>query len=188
MIALKADNETVPEKKMKTGLIHIYTGEGKGKTTAAIGLAVRARGAGLEVMIAQLFKSKTGEKKMLEKLGIKYRQYSSSHPLFKKYSADELVYEKKKCEAFVRQAFDTARNENYDVLIIDELGPALSYGMISDSVVKELIKSKPARLELILTGRGFPVGIISMADYANDIKMISHPYNKGIGARKGIEY
>jgi len=170
------------------GFIHIYTGDGKGKTTAAVGLAIRALGAGLEVMVAQLFKSETSEKAVLEKLGVKYLQYSSKHPLFKKYSSEEMASEQKKCEAFVKHAFELAASESYDLLIIDELGPALSAGVLTKGFVKELVIGKPEKLELVLTGRGFPHEILMLADYANDIKSIAHPYNKGINARKGIEY
>lgn len=170
------------------GLIHIYTGDGKGKTTAAVGLAVRARGAGLEVMIAQLFKSETSEKAMLEKLGVKYFQYSAKHPLFRNYSHAEMVSEQKKCEEFVRQAFELAKSDGYDMLVIDETGPALGAGFLKKEFVKELISGKPEKLELVLTGRGFPEDVLKMADYANDIKSIAHPYNKGVNARKGIEY
>lgn len=170
------------------GLIHIYTGDGKGKTTAAMGLAVRALGAGLKVLVTQLFKSETSEKLMMEKLGIKYLQYSSKHPMFKKYSKEEMAFEQKKCEDFVSHAFELAKKEGYDLLVIDELGPALSCGMLAKEFVKKLISSKPEKLELVLTGRGFPYDVLALADYANDIKSIAHPFNKGVNARKGIEY
>lgn len=148
------------------GLIHIYTGDGKGKTTAAVGLAVRARGAGLKVMMAQLFKSETSEKAVLEKLGVKYLQYSSKHPLFKKYSEAEMISEQKKCEAFVKHAFELAASESYDLLIIDELGPALSAGVLTKDFVKKLVTGKPESLELVMTGRGFPSDVLALADYA----------------------
>jgi len=173
---------------LEKGLIHIYTGEGKGKTTASVGLAVRARGAGLKVLFTQLFKTECSEKNMLEKLGIKYLQYTSKHPFFKKYSAPELMSEQKKCSLFLNEAFELAKNDDYDLMIVDELGPALSHGMIALDEAISLISSKPSGLELVLTGRGFPSAIVELADYVSEINAKRHPFDKGIKARKGIEY
>ncbi|MFH0870316.1 MAG: cob(I)yrinic acid a,c-diamide adenosyltransferase [archaeon] len=173
---------------LDNGLIHIYTGEGKGKTTASIGLAVRARGAGLKVLFAQLFKEECSEKKMLEKIGIKYMQYISKHPFFKKYSDAEMAVEKKKCLGFVKDAFDAAQKEKSDMLVIDELGPAMSHGLISADDVIRLVKAKHEKMELVMTGRGFPASIVSLADYVSEINAKKHPFDKGVKARKGIEY
>lgn len=170
------------------GLVHIYTGEGKGKTTASVGLAVRARGAGLKVVFAQLFKDECSEKKMLEKLGIRYLQYTSKHPFFKKYTVSEMALEKEKCLAFVQEAFAAAKKEKADMLVIDEIGPALSHGLISADDVIGLVKKKPAKMELVMTGRGFPAPIVSLADYVSEINALRHPFDKGVKARQGIEY
>jgi cob(I)alamin adenosyltransferase len=178
------------KNKMKNslGLIHIYTGDGKGKTSAAIGLAVRATGAGLSVLFAQLFKKNSYEIRQLEKTGVTYCQYYCQHPFFKKYSADELEKQAYSCNSFVNDMFSKAKKEKYDVLILDEIGPALNSELISSDKLAKLIKSKPRNLELVMTGRGFSKQIIELADYVTEMKMIKHPFTKGITARKGIEY
>ncbi|MBN2142178.1 cob(I)yrinic acid a,c-diamide adenosyltransferase [Candidatus Woesearchaeota archaeon] len=172
---------------MKKGYLHVITGDGKGKTTASVGLAVRAVGFGMKVFYAQLFKEEASETKQLKKLGIKYMGYSAKHPYFKKYGDEELDASKGGCLAFVKDAFAEAERGQYDMLVIDELGPALSAGWISEEEASELIKNKPEKLELVLTGRGFPQDILKLGDYVSEIRNIKHPYEKGVGARKGIE-
>jgi len=170
------------------GLVHVYTGDGSGKTCAATGRAIRARGAGLSVLVAQLFKKDCSEEKKLIALGVKYMQYSSQHPFFKKYSAAELKSEKEKCTAFLRHAFELAQKEKYDLFIIDEVGPAVAYELVDKNIFISLIKSKPKNTELILTGRGFSKEFIELADYVTDMRMVKHPFDNGVKARKGIDY
>jgi cob(I)alamin adenosyltransferase len=172
---------------IKTGLIHIYTGDGKGKTTAAIGLALRAKGANLSVLVAQLFKKNTSEAKALKGKGIDYLSYSSAHPFFKKYSKQELEDEVEKCSFFVKKVFEMARTKSYDMVVLDEIGPALAYNLVNENELVELIKSKPEKTELVMTGRGFPDSILQLADYVTEMRKIKHPYDKGVSARKGIE-
>lgn len=181
--------------KSNYGLIHIYTGDGKGKTSAVVGLAARVLGAGDTVLFAQLFKHESSELASLRKLGATILQYSHQHPVLKHdYSKKELEQLAGECEAFVENAFDLARKDKYDLLVLDEIGPALSCKFISIDKLVSLIKSKPKSTELALTGRGMPPKIISLvdADYvtqATDMRMIKHPYvkNKTI-ARKGVEF
>lgn len=170
------------------GLIHIYTGDGKGKTTAAIGLAIRARGAGLKVLVAQLFKKDSSEAKILKEIGLKYTQYSSKHPFFKEYSKEELKKEAKQCTEFVRSVFDEVKEKGYDLVVLDEIGPALKFGLIKAEELFKSIESKPEKTELVMTGRGFPEQIINLADYMTEMRMIKHPFNMGVKARKGVEY
>jgi len=170
------------------GLVHVYTGDGKGKTTAAIGLVIRAKGAGLKVLVAQLFKKDSGEVRVLREIGITHMQFTSKHPFFKNYSKDELKSEIKKCKAFVRNIFHKMKDEKYDVVVLDEIGPALKSGFFEPDELASLIMSKPERTELVMTGRGFPEQILKLADYVTEMKMIKHPFNKGIIARKGVEY
>jgi cob(I)alamin adenosyltransferase len=172
---------------IKKGYVHIYTGEGKGKTTAAIGLAVRASGWNLSVLVAQLFKEKTAESRQMEKLGIKYLSYSSSHPFFKKYSEKGLADEALKCQAFVRNVFDVIRKEHYDLVVIDEMGAALSFNLFPEKELAKLIKSKPEHTELVMTGRGFPESILKLGDYVTNMVKVKHIYDEGVQARKGIE-
>ncbi|MBN2052357.1 cob(I)yrinic acid a,c-diamide adenosyltransferase [Candidatus Woesearchaeota archaeon] len=174
--------------RKELGLIHIYTGEGSGKTSAAMGRALRARGAGLSVLVAQLFKKDCSEEKELVKLGVKYLQYSSQHPFFKKYSATELKSEIEKCTLFLKKAFEIAKKDSYDLFIIDEAGPAISYDLVDKKIFIDLIHSKPKNTELIMTGRGFPQEFIELADYVTNMTHEKHPFDKGIKARKGIDY
>lgn len=175
-------------KMLEKGLIHIYDGDGTGKTTAAIGLAVRAKGAGLKVLVAQLFKEYSGELDSLKKLGIDLMRYSSKHPFFKKYSEEELKAEAEKCTEFIRSIFDKARDDKYDLIVIDEVGPALKYNFLKQEDLIELINSKPEQTELVMTGRGFPEKVKEQADYHTEMKMVKHPLQKGVKARKGVEY
>ncbi|HHE36336.1 MAG TPA: cob(I)yrinic acid a,c-diamide adenosyltransferase [Candidatus Woesearchaeota archaeon] len=172
----------------RTGLVHIYTGDGKGKTTAALGLAVRARGAGLRVLVAQLFKRNSSEVSILKAEGIDYVHHPSEHPFFRKYSAKELKSEVKKCKSFIRDVFQRVQDERYDVVVLDEIGPALKTGFFEPDELKRFIKLRPENTELVMTGRGFPEEIIKLADYVTEMKMIKHPFLKGIRARKGVEY
>ena len=178
----------VGHTKAELGLVHVYTGEGKGKSTCSVGLAVRAVGAGMKVLYYQLFKKYTSEVEPMKKVGIEYKNYETQHPYFKKYTDEQFATEVERCTSFVREAFERATAEKYDLLVIDELGPALSAKMIPTDAVVELIKNKPKNLELILTGRGFSQKILDLADYVSEIKMVFHPFEKGIQARKGIEY
>lgn len=170
---------------MEKGLIHVYTGEGKGKTTAGMGLLVRALGRGLTVKIIQLFKRNTGEQFFFENSGFNYFQFKPLHPFFKNYNKDELESLKKEFLEFWNEA---VKDINYDVVLIDEVGPGMAWGVIPESLVIELINRKLERTELILTGRDMPFSIMEKADYVSEINKIKHPYDKGILARKGIEF
>tara|TARA_Y100000034_G_C6903471_1_gene418578 strand:- start:937 stop:1449 length:513 start_codon:yes stop_codon:yes gene_type:complete len=170
---------------MKTGLVHVYTGEGKGKTTAGMGLLLRALGRGLSVKIIQLFKRNTGEQFFFENSGFKYMQFQPLHPFFKSYNKDELESLKKEFRTFWKRAIE---NLNYDVILIDEVGPGLAWGVIDESLVLDLIKNKPETTELILTGRDISLAIMEKADYVSEVNKIKHPYEKGVLARKGIEF
>lgn len=167
------------------GLVHVYTGEGKGKTTAGMGLLLRALGRGLTVKVIQLFKRDTGEQFFFENSGVKYFQFKPIHPFFKNYNKKEIDEIKKEFLEFWEQATEKL---NYDVVLIDEIGPGLAWGMIDDSIILNIIENKPESTELILTGRDMPLSIMEKADYVSEINKIKHPYDKGIEARKGIEY
>jgi cob(I)alamin adenosyltransferase len=174
----------------KYGYVHIYTGDGKGKTTAAAGLAARMLGRGKSVLFAQLFKyeEESGEIASLKKLGANYMAFSHRHPaLNKNYSGKELEQLANECEAFVENVFEIARKDRYDMLVLDEIGPALTCNFIGLEKLMYLINSKPDRTELVLTGRGIPKQIIELADYYTSMGKGKHIYDKGIPAREGIE-
>ena len=173
-------------EKNKLGLIHIYTVEGKGKTSAGMGLVVRALGRGLKVKIIQLFKRNTGEQFFFENSGVPYLQFKPLHPYFKNYHQEELSSLKKEVEKFLRDSISDM--SEYDLILIDELGPGVNWGMVSEDVALEIIARKPEKTELILTGRDYPKSLIEKADYVSDIHKEKHPYDSGILARKGIEF
>lgn len=172
--------------KSKLGLVHIYTGEGKGKTSSGIGLIVRALGRNLKVKIIQLFKRDTGEQFFFERQNVEYIQFKPLHPYFNNYKKEEKEDLKKE---FLKFWYETIKDiENYDVVLIDEIGPGINWGVIPEEVGLELIEKKPKHTELILTGRDFPESLKEKADYVSEIKKIKHPYDTGILAREGVEY
>jgi len=173
-------------EKSKLGLVHVYTGEGKGKTSAGMGLVVRALGRGLKVKIIQLFKRNTGEQFFFKNLTIEYLQFGLVHPYFKNYEKAEKEDLKKQLRFFLEEA---VKNLNeYDVVLIDEFGPGINWDIIDLKFAISIIENKPEKTELILTGRDIPQEIINLADYVSEIKKIKHPYEKGILAREGIEF
>jgi cob(I)alamin adenosyltransferase len=173
-------------EKEKLGLVHVYTGEGKGKTSTGMGLLVRTLGRGLKVKIIQLFKRDTGEQFFFENSGVEYLQFKPLHPYFKSYDENELISLRKEFLEFWNEAVKNL--EMFDVVLIDELGPGINWKVIPEELALELIENKPQNTELILTGRNMPQSVIEKADYVSEIKKIKHPYDKGILAREGIEY
>ena len=172
--------------KSKLGLVHVYTGDGRGKTSTGMGLVVRALGRGLKVKIIQLFKRDTGEQFFFENSGVPYLQFKPLHPYFKNYDSTQLENIKKEFLEFWKAAFSDI--DEYDVLLVDEVGPGLNWGIISEELIFDLIEKKPKHLELIMTGRDFLPSILEKADYVSEIKKIKHPYDDGILAREGVEF
>lgn len=171
------------------GLVQVYTGNGKGKTTASLGLAFRAVGQGFRVHISQFMKgrSNTGELKSAEKLAplLTISQFGrqgfimDSGPLPEDY---ELAG-----KAMEEAAGFLLTNED-GLLILDEILNALRYNLISLESVLKMIKEKPPGVEIVLTGRGAPPEIIDAADLVTEMTEIKHPYAQGIPSRRGIEY
>jgi cob(I)alamin adenosyltransferase len=177
-------------ERMK-GLIHIYTGDGKGKTTAAVGLGVRACGQGLKVLMVQFLKAMpTGEINALKALepGFSICRGTS----LKKFTFEMNDEEKSKTAAEQQDMLEYAASEaaagTWDMIILDEAFGAVSSGMLSKESLIKLIERKPKNMELVLTGRNAPAEIIAAADYVSVIKAVKHPSDKGTGARKGIEF
>jgi cob(I)alamin adenosyltransferase len=172
------------DNKLK-GLVQIYTGDGKGKTTASLGLALRAAGQGLKVIMVQFLKGDPGgEHYFADKYkAFEIKQFSKGNIFAKK---DEQLMEEAR-EAF-KFAEDTVKGGNYDMVILDELFIAHWRGFISLQQILDLIRDKPAHVELVMTGRKAPQEIVKQADLVSEILMIKHPFNEGIKQRKGIEY
>jgi len=172
------------------GLIHIYTGDGKGKTTAAIGLAIRARGQNLRVGYIYFHKEPErwgyAEHGILTKLGVDIFGFAKKHPHFHKdITADEIRHECLEGLGVIKGLY---RENKYDLLILDEINISLRDGFLKEDEVLDILEAKPENLELVLTGRGASQKIIEKADLVSDIQAIKHPYDVGIQRRKGIEY
>ena len=165
------------------GLVQIYTGDGKGKSTAALGLALRAAGQGLHVGFIQFLKGEvSGEHLFLEKYPAFeiIRLGKESH--FKRGNP-ELAQEVQETLMLVEQKMN-----DYDLLVMDEVFIAVEMGLINTRQLLELINKKPEALEIVLTGRNAPREIIKRADLVTVMTMVKHPFQQGITARRGIEY
>ena len=175
---------------MQKGLVHIYTGKGKGKTSAAMGLVLRALGYDKNIYLMQFLKGReTGEKMYLEKIPeVTFRRSSDISKFFNQMNEDE----KKDMETKIRNSWqeiiNIATDNKYDIIILDEIMALITYKIIKIDEVKSLIKTKSENIELILTGRGAPEELIEAADYVTEMKKIKHPFSQNIPARKGIEF
>ncbi|NLW55269.1 MAG: cob(I)yrinic acid a,c-diamide adenosyltransferase [Firmicutes bacterium] len=166
-------------------MIQVYTGDGKGKTSAAMGLAVRAKGQGLKVGVFQFLKAgETGEKEALRALGILFQQYGSGRWLINREPDKEEIALALKGLADVAEAIAAG----FQVLILDEISHALNYGLLPLEKVLALARTLPAECELVLTGRDFPAELLALADLVTEMRAVKHPYARGIGPRRGIEY
>jgi len=168
------------------GYVQVYTGNGKGKTTAAIGLSVRAAGAGLDVFIAQFIKmGDYSEIKSLKKISdrITINQYGLGNFIQGKPSKEDLEAARKGLVA-TRSALVSGK---YDMVILEEGNVAVSIGLMSVHDVLDLIDMKPAHVEIVITGRDASPEIIEKADLVTEMKDIKHYYSKGVAARTGIE-
>ncbi|RLF77456.1 cob(I)yrinic acid a,c-diamide adenosyltransferase [Thermococci archaeon] len=172
--------------KEKLGLVHIYTGNGKGKTTAAFGLALRMLGSGGKVIIIQFMKAPNvyGEQIKGEECGIRVESYGLPKFVHGKPEPDDIEAAKKA----LGRSREVVSSGDWDLVILDEICVALGFGMLDVEEVKELIRSKAANTELVLTGRYCPEELFKMADYITEMREIKHPYQRGVLARKGVEF
>lgn len=172
------------------GLIQVYTGNGKGKTTAALGLACRARGHDLKVCYTYFHKQpgnlNYGEFKSLEKLGVNVFGFAKKHPHFHKKVDPAGI--RKECLKGIKFIKKVLQKNKYDVLILDEILISLRDGFLKTDEIMPILMEKPANLELVLTGRGAPQKLIKLADLVSRIQKIKHPYDRGVKRREGIEY
>jgi len=177
--------------KTERGYIHIYTGDGKGKSTAALGLAIRAFGAGKKVAIVYFDKGgqNYNERKILDKLGIEYHVTGLDriNPETKEFRFGVLPKDKVEAERGL-EIVEELFKKDFGLIILDELNLATSLGMLKISKVLALIDSKPEKLELVITGRNADKEILDRADLITEMKLIKHYFDKGVEAREGIEY
>lgn len=172
------------------GLIHIYCGYGKGKTTAALGLAVRAAGSGMKVRIVQLLKGNpTSELAGLALIpNISVSRPPKNYGFISKMSDSDKSELKAVHDRLLSEAFEEMKSESIDMLIVDEFFAAYNNRLISEDIAKAVVFSKSDSCELILTGRDPSDEFIGAADYVSEIECVKHPYKNGIKARKGIEF
>jgi len=173
--------------RLEKGLIQVYTGNGKGKTGAAFGLALRAIGRGLRVCMVQFMKGgfDYGESYIARKL---------PHLEMAAYGRGQFIVGRPTAEDFAeaKKAFDHAKsaisNGKFDIIILDEANVAMHLGLLSVKELTEVLRNRPPHIEVVLTGRHAPKEIVDLADLVTEMREIKHPYARGIQARKGIEY
>ncbi len=169
----------------RRGLVIVHTGDGKGKTTAALGLAIRAFGAGLKVLILQFIKGRklSGELVALKTLGIEVKQCGLG------FVTEENFAEQLKA---AREAIDLARAEissgAWDLIILDEINYAVKFGLVDASEVLSLLEVRPPTLHLVFTGRDALPELIDAADLVTEMKLVKHPFRQGVTAQAGIEF
>ncbi len=174
--------------KLKKGFVQVYTGNGKGKTTAALGLAVRSAGFGLKTYIAQFMK----EFPYSEITALKYLDEWIT---VEQFGGDEFVYKKQppgeKEVAKVKTGLNRARENmlsgNFDIIILDEVCVSIYFKLLTVDEILEFIKLKPENVEIVITGRYCPEEIINIADLVTEMKEVKHYYENGVIARRGIE-
>ena len=175
---------------MDQGLIHIYCGDGKGKTSAAAGLAVRAAGCGKKVLFARFLKNEeSGELKILDRIPkIDVIHLERSYGFYSTLSASEKEEVHCMYHALWSHILDMISEGTYDILVIDEFMAAYRYGLIPQDAALAFLREKPVGLEIVLTGRDPDERLVELADYVSEIRKVKHPFDRGIRARKGIEY
>lgn len=174
--------------------MQIYTGDGKGKTTAAFGLALRAAGRGNSVLIFQFLKPPTlelGERMAMERseLPIRVESLEAQWHLFRSLRSErDVAVAAAAVEDALVHLTTLAAGRAYDVMILDEIVFCVSMGLAKFEDIRRLVEQKAAAVELILTGRGATPELIELADLVTEMKKVKHPFDKGVNARPGIEY
>jgi len=184
----KESTETLPTETTTKGLVEVFTGEGKGKTSAALGVALRALGQGLRVHIVFFMKGDFpyGEQKILSEL---------SNITFERFGFQDFVdpanvkpEEKEEAQKALEAARRAMLSQKYNVVILDEANVAVAWKLVDIDDVIKLVRDKPEKVELILTGRYADPRLIELADLVTDMVKVKHPYDKGVLSRKGIDY
>jgi cob(I)alamin adenosyltransferase len=176
-----------PEKEVRKALVVVNTGNGKGKTTAALGVVLRAWGRGMRVVIIQFVKTRTsnyGENRAAKKLGIEMIPMGEGFTWLSK--------DIEKDKATAREAWELARQKicsgEYDLVLLDELTYPLTYGWIPVPEVIDVLEHRPEGLHVIITGRDAPQELIDYADLVTEMREVKHPFRQGLKAQPGIEF
>jgi len=171
-----------------TGLVQVYTGDGKGKTTAAVGLCIRAVGRGLRVAFVQFVKGgeRSGELEPLERLGVNVeRPAAESTGLLGQGATDE---DRRSSAVAFGMAREALLSGEYDLVVMDEVCVALAYDLVPIEPFLVALRQRPSGVEVVCTGRGAPEELVEYADLVTEVRLVKHPYQRGIPARPGIEY
>lgn len=176
------------QKRLQHGLIQVYTGEGKGKTTCALGLALRAVGQGFKVFMVQFLKTDdTGEVQAARRLAPDFTIQSFGTPGFPKLSEPD----PKTLDA-AQRAFALARQVilagDHDLVILDEINLTLTYGLVPLGEMLEILRQRPPYVEVVLTGRAAPPELVDLADLVTEMRPVKHYFEAGVRARRGIEW
>ncbi len=183
-----------PRTRRRTkGLLVIFTGDGKGKTTAAMGLGLRAAGGRMRVQVIQFIKGswKTGEQEAVKALAPLFeivragRGFTIDRLRDPRIPMDEHVAA---AQAGLSQAHEAITGGSFDLVILDEILGAITAGLVTLDQVIKLVEAKPPLLHLVLTGRGAPAALIERADLVTEMRLIKHPFTQGIAAQRGIEF
>lgn len=170
-------------------MIHIYTGDGKGKSTAAAGLALRGIGAGMTVVFVQLLKDgSSSEVAMLSKLGAKVHCCSTGGKFTFQMSDEKKSSVAADIVSALDQVAEIMSAGSADMIVVDEFFGAYSTGLLGNDLAEKIVDSVPENVELVLTGRNALDSFVSRADYVTVMDKIKHPFDRGIAARRGIEY
>ena len=184
----KASFSSLPSEPFTKGLVQVFTGEGKGKTTAALGTVIRALGHGLRVYIVCFMKGNYpyGERNILSRLpNVDVASFGSQKFVDPVNVKPE---EKEQAGQALAAAREAMLSSSYDLVVLDEVNLAVAWKLVELDEVIRLIRDKPQNMELILTGRQADTKLIQLADLVTEMLKIKHPYDKGMTARKGIEY
>jgi cob(I)alamin adenosyltransferase len=169
------------------GLVHVYTGPSKGKTTASVGLAARAIGAGWKVVYCSFYKPDgSSEHESLKRLGVDFRRFAWRGNFFKRYEPAEMAEQRRAFRSFLDELEGVW--SSVGLVVMDEVVYAVTSNVISLEDFLAFLARKPAHVELVLTGRDFPPAILDRADYVTEMKQVKHPFDKGVLPRRGIEF
>ncbi len=179
--------QSVTGPRIDKGLVIVNTGRGKGKTTAAMGVLVRAWGRGMNVIMFQYIKHSTanfGEQRAAQKMGIEVRSIGDGFT----WRSKDLDQSADLARAQWEDSKEAIASGKYDVIVLDEFTYPMHYGWIETSEVIEALKARPAMLHVIITGRNAPEALMEYADLVTEMNVVKHPYQQGIKAQPGIEF
>lgn len=172
------------------GLVHIYCGDGKGKTSAATGLLLRAAGSGMRVLLARFMKGgPSGELNVLKALpNVGLMDTPEKLPFYHNLTPEQEREYRAAIRGLWERVTAAALSGEWDMLVMDELCAAITCGLIAEEEALRLLRERPGKLEVVITGRNPPKGLLEAADYVSELRCVKHPYERGIPARRGIEY